>query len=116
MDKIKYLQQELYNPKSSVLLYRASENNYSAAEFHTKCNDKDHTLTIIRTEFGKTIFAYAVQKWNSSSTYINDPTGKSCIILLDHKKKCPLTVLANSIYCHQSYGPTFGAHDIRISN
>lgn len=33
--------------KGAELLYRASENNFSVAEFHKKCDDISHTLTIL---------------------------------------------------------------------
>lgn len=65
---------------------------------------------MVRTEFGKTIFAFAAQKWaNGNGEYINDPTGKSCIIILDQKKKYSLVNAANSINCLSSAGPRFGS-------
>ena len=78
-----FLKTQLGNPISSALLFRASEHNFQAAQFHTKCDTKAKTLTIVRTQFRKTIFAYAEQPWNNSSGYVNDPTGKSCIVWLD---------------------------------
>ena len=39
---------------------------------------------------------------------MNDPTGRSCIILLDQKKKYGLVNAANSIHGSSSHGPRFG--------
>ena len=44
-----FLKTQLGNPISSALLFRASEHNFQAAQFHTKCDTKAKTLTIVRT-------------------------------------------------------------------
>jgi hypothetical protein len=41
--------ESLDNPKNMELLYRGSENKFSAAAFHAKCGDVENTLTLIRT-------------------------------------------------------------------
>lgn len=99
------------------MLFRASEHNFETAKFHAKCDEKSKTLTIVRTDYMKTIFAYAEMAWNSTSNnYINDTTGRSCIIWLHPKVKNALTKAQYSIYCQTDYGPTFGAHDLYIGN
>lgn len=116
-EQITFLQKELYNAVSAELIFTASEHQFKAAEFHKKCDGVENTLTVIRTEFGKTIFAFAAQKWNSTGAYVNDTTGKSCIILLDQKKKYGLVSAVHSINCTGGYGPTFGGgHDIHLAN
>ena len=61
----KFIEKELNYPKELVLLYRASENNFSAATFHKKCGDRPNTLTIVKTEFGKTVAAFTPYAWHS---------------------------------------------------
>ena len=61
-----FIAKELSHPKELVLLFRASENNFSAKAFHQKCGDKANTLTIVRTEFGKTIAAFTPYAWHSA--------------------------------------------------
>ena len=36
------------------LLYKASQDGWTAANFHTKCDNKGATITLIKSEFGKT--------------------------------------------------------------
>ena len=111
------MQKELYNAVSAELLFTASEHQFKGAEFHKKCDGVENTLTVVRTEFGKTIFAFAAQKWTNAGGMTNDPSGRSCIILLDQKKKYSLVNVANSIQCHPSYGPTFGnSYDLHLAN
>lgn len=104
----------MYNPVKAELIFRASEHKFAAAKFHEKCDGVETTLTIILTESGKTIFAFAAQKWNSSGVYVNDPSDRSCIVLLDIKKKMTLTQPQKSIYCGSSQGPSFGMNDLHI--
>ena len=44
-------------------LFRASEHSFSADAFHNKCDNKEDTLVLIRTEFGKTIGGYTHYYW-----------------------------------------------------
>ena len=50
--------------KGFKLLYRASENIFSAAEFHNKCDNVNNTLVLMETEFGKVVGGFNAQKWN----------------------------------------------------
>ena len=45
------------------LLFRASENDFSATMFHQKCNDKQPTLTIIESNHGHIFGGYTKGKW-----------------------------------------------------
>lgn len=107
-ERIKFLKESLNNPVRAELLFRASDHHFLAQKFHEKCDGVGNTLTIVRTEYGKTIFAYAAPNWSSDNVYVKDPSKNSCIILLDIKKKIPLIEQSKSIFCHAEYGPTFG--------
>ncbi len=54
----------LNQPKRLDLLYGGSENGFKVDTFHKKCDNIEHTLTLVRTEFGKTIGGYSKYKWN----------------------------------------------------
>lgn len=41
-------------PSKVALLYRASTNGWTSANFHEFCDNKGWTLTVIRTKTGKT--------------------------------------------------------------
>jgi len=71
----------------------------------------------VRTEFGKTIFAYTPQKWHKTGAHIPDPTNRSCLVLLEIKKKMTLQNNAYAIFGHPNYGPVFGQnYDLMISD
>lgn len=82
-----YLIEELNHPKELILLYRGSENNFRAPAFHEKCGDKENTLTIVRTGYGKTIAAFTPYKWHSVPDwqYVGNPKGGCFILSLDNK-------------------------------
>ena len=109
--------QKIETIKQFKLLYRASENNYSVADFHQKCDEKPNTLTIIRTEFDKVIGGFTPKKWGQSGSYLTDEEGKTFLFSLSLKQKMDCQVQDKSIYNHSSFGPTFGSgHDISIRN
>lgn len=58
-----FLFKSLNSPAKLELLFRASEHDFSALKFHQFCDGVPHTLTIIATEFGKTIAGYTPLTW-----------------------------------------------------
>eukprot|EP00483_Globobulimina_turgida_P006419 UN06429 len=54
------------NVKDIVLLYRGSENKYSAHKFHELCNGKAPTLVIVQSDFGNIFGGYTTVKWRSN--------------------------------------------------
>ncbi len=50
---------------SSKLLFRASEHNFSAAEFHKHCDGFENTLVIAKTQSDKVIGGFTPNKWYS---------------------------------------------------
>ncbi|KAK8807250.1 hypothetical protein WA158_004009 [Blastocystis sp. Blastoise] len=108
--------------KKWKLLFRASEHDYKASEFHRLCDNKGETVTIIK-HIGHNnhinIFGgYTNQSWdcsgskNYSSEFLFTLSNEHGIqpTQYDH-------VYSYGIYCNSSYGPTFGGgHDIHISN
>ena len=79
----------LNNPKKLELLYRASENGFSAAAFHQKCDNVADTLTIVRTEFGRTIAGFTKYTWNTvkDGNYVNDSGRHAFLLSLDLRQK-----------------------------
>ena len=97
------------------LLYRASKHGKSSNYFHKKCDEEGKTITFIESTDGNRFGGYSEQPWDKSGSYKIDE--KAFLFSLNKNKK--LTINAggqNSIYCHQSYGPTFGGnHDLYVS-
>lgn len=87
--------------KGMTLLYRASQNHFSASEFHKKCDSITETLTIIETEYGKIIGGYTPLAWNSSKKHwAADKTMTSFIFSIDLKEKFTLNLAQFAIACN----------------
>ena len=106
---------EGHNIKKASLLYRASENNFSAKAFHKMCDNIPNTLVLIQTETGEIIGGYSPLTWNSSSKHWSeDKSLKSFIFSLNMKEKFQLNLSQFAIACNQEKGPIFGCCDICI--
>lgn len=104
-------------PKQQIkkvnLLYRASENNFSALEFHKKCDNIPQTITLIETEYGKVIGGYTPLAWNSSKKHwAADKSMCSFIFSVDMQEKFNLNLAQFAIACNPEKGPIFGCCDI----
>ncbi|KAK8809765.1 hypothetical protein WA158_000708 [Blastocystis sp. Blastoise] len=111
--------------KKWKLLFRASEHNYYACEFHFFCDYKGETVTLIKHKGHNNhinIFGgYTDQSWDCSDLY--KPYSKEFLFTLINEHGIPPTKYdytscsgSNAIYCSSSCGPTFGNSDIYISN
>ena len=116
-EQIEFLMKSLKSPRKVELIFRASEHSFSAAAFHQKCDNKADTLTLIRTQFGKTIGAYSHYEWKSEGGWLSDSGRRACIFSLDMMEKFVPQGADYLIYRHKDYGPRFGGGaDICISD
>ena len=69
---IKWLKETLTSASHDyVLLYRASRNGWAAANFHSCCDNKGPTVTVVKN--GKYIFGgYTEQPWESGKNIFNE--------------------------------------------
>ncbi len=103
-----------------ILLYRATRDGFTSQAFHSKCDGKGKTITIIKSNLDYVFGGYASSVWNSSTSYINDPNafifslrraGVSC------KEKFTVKSTEHALCGNSSYGPIFGGgNDICICN
>jgi regulator of replication initiation timing len=107
--------------KTWRLIYRGSQNGWSAANFHNCCNNKGESIVVIRSSEGYIFGGYCPVSWTSSNQYIN--TNNAWLFSMSSPNgtyyvKLPVTQnQGNSIYDHSGYGPTFGSnHDLHINN
>ena len=108
--------------KEFKLLYKASDNEYSASIFHKLCDNQGATLTIIESEYGNIFGGYTSVSWSSGmGDYVADrnaflftiriPTSDNPTII-NPKYNEGGTVVHN-----KKFGPVFGSgHDIKISD
>jgi len=100
-----------------VRCYSKTIDGASSATFHSNCDYKGPTMTVIKLSNN-----YIFGGFNSFSWYSNNngykSSNNSFIFSLIHNSKHPLSYAgAYSTYNHLNYGPTFGGgHDIFINN
>ena len=62
-----FISDSLCRPSSLRLLFRASEHQFRAKAFHSKCDGINDTFVLVRTEFGKTIAGYSGYTWEAKA-------------------------------------------------
>ncbi|PFX22725.1 Fibropellin-1 [Stylophora pistillata] len=104
-----------------LLCHRASTHGWAASTFHTRCDNKDHTVTIIKN--GQYVFGgYTDIPWDSSPHGSYGTTTNAFIFSLRNKEelrpfKSMVLQKKYAIFRALGYGPTFGdGHDIHISD
>jgi len=107
------------NDSKWLLCYRASSDGWDVSNFHTKCDGKPHTVTIIKV--GDHVFGgYTDIPWESSASY--GFTSKAFIFSLHNNEglgpfKSMVIWPFRAIYRNAGLGPTFGGvTDILIAN
>ena len=98
------------------LLWQGSTDGFAASTFHTKCNGKGPTVTVILSNNDKIFGGYTSESWGfspSGGTWKQDAT--AFIYSLTHKAKCATQKNSNSILDNSGAGPVFGhGNDICI--
>ena len=98
-----------------IPLFSTSREGDSASQFHTKCNGKSNSLVLVKTKEGKRFGGFTSLHWSyASNNYAND--SKSFLFSLDNRELYKYKS-GYGIYCHSSYGPTFGGgFDLYLCN
>ncbi len=98
--------------KDGVLLYRATRDGFKASSFHSKCDGKAKTITIIKTKANYVFGGYTAASWDSNSgfktdadAYIYSLRRNGVSILSKH----PISRSNGAIFTDPLYGPHFGA-------
>jgi hypothetical protein len=96
------------------LHYRGTRDGQTNDAFHSKCDEKGCTLTVIETTCGKVIGGYSNTAWSSTGVY--KVANKAFLFALSGvgisspcKMKLKNANSVNAIYCTNSRGPMFGA-------
>ena len=95
------------------LLYKLSNNGDSASTFHSLCNNKGYTLSLIRNTKGYRCGGFVSKSWSSCGNYVSDPN--AFLFSLEYKEQYFTNEGNNAFYDISSYGPIFGnGHDLCI--
>ena len=89
-----------------TLLFRASRDGYKASNFHSKCDGKSNTVTLVETMTGRRFGGFTDAQWDQSSSYKTGSNG--FVFSLDNNEIYYNKDNSYNIYCNSSYGPTFG--------
>ena len=107
---------EMTNHSNWKLLYQATRDGFHPRAFHTICDGKENTISVIRNHLNYVFGGYASSQWKSTGNYIADskafifslrPNGKS------NAEKFTINSDKYAIFGGSNYGPTFGK-DITI--
>lgn len=98
--------------QKSELLYRASRDGFTSNAFHTKCDGKAKTLTIVKSSQNDSVFGgYTTCAWDISEKFKSGYNDFLFSFKNTHNKPIRLDKKLNvcsSIYCSRSCGPIFG--------
>jgi hypothetical protein len=102
-----------FRKKRFRLLWRGTRDTFSANQFHSRCDGRSNTLTIIMDSSGSVFGGFTPVAWDCSNTCKNDTSGRSFLFTLKNpsgveRRKFGLANPAYAIYCNADRGPTFG--------
>jgi len=108
-----------FQTNSFSLLWRGTRDGFAASTFHSLCDNKGSTLTVVKTTTGYIAGGYASVSWASIGNYIVD--SNTFLYTLINPSNMPMklavTIPMYALFNYASYGPTFGGgHDLRISD
>jgi hypothetical protein len=88
------------------LIYKGTRDGLTNNSFHSKCDNMGPTITLIKSEFGKTFGGYTNLSW-SKKGWISG-TGKSFIFQLDHNTKHSCIKKEKELFGDNEYLVAFG--------
>lgn len=116
---LKSLQTYLGNQLIKENLWRGTRDGFTARNFHSKCDDKGKTLTVIKTERGSVFGGYTDISWKSSGGWASG-TKNSFIFLIQQDETAAVGKCSDAseeVHHESNYGPTFGGgHELYTSN
>jgi hypothetical protein len=111
-----------FESRKWTLLYRGSRDGFNVSNFHSKCDGQSPTVTVILTTKDFIFGGFTLMVWDSSGSWKADNSQQSFLFSVKDARNSdprsfPLVNSAYAIYCHSSYGATFGGnHDLRIAD
>ena len=98
-----------------LLCYRRSVDGAASTTFHSKCNNKGPTITLIKNNLGAVYGGYAAASWTSKGSYVN-ASSSFLFSVTSNIKFVYYQNAGNAMYDNASYGPTWGGnHDLYVN-
>ena len=107
---MKFIMDSLNSPKKMELLFRASQHQFKATQFHNNCDGIGNTFTLVQTEFDKVIGGYTPLRWvaDHQGRFMVDENGQSFLLSINLRQIFKIKDYNYAIFCRQDYGPHFG--------
>jgi hypothetical protein len=103
--------------QKTELIYKASRDGFDANAFHSRCDNKGPTLTIVRSNNNYLFGGYTSVAWTSSGNWTVD--SKAFLFTLTNPNNIPPTKYPvqssktqNAVAHNSGYGPMFGSDDL----
>jgi hypothetical protein len=101
-----------------TLLYRATRDGFEASSFHEKCDDKDNTITIIKTNENYVFGGYTAAEWTSDGDVYTEDTNSFIFSVrrkgISSRHKFMVKTEKHVKTINGNYGPIFGFVDMYI--
>ena len=91
---------------SYELLYKATADGQAASTFHTKCDGKGETVTVVKILNGSKCGGFTPISWQKTGCWQKDPSLRSFVFNLDNKRRFNL---------RQNYNYALDFHDNKLS-
>ncbi len=102
--------------KSFHLLWRGSRDGFDGKVFHSLCDGKPNTLTVIKSENGCIFGGYTSEPWSSDEGFITDSS--AFLYSLTNPSNTPFRMQVRhptqAVYHYFRKGPTFGRNELVI--
>ena len=106
-----------YQNKKNIkceLIYDAKKDGDKASIFHSLCDNKGATLTLISTSDNKKIGGFLSKSFGGNQDYISD--NDAFLFSLNYNEKYPSLNQGNNFQDLNNFGPIFGSHCIYIED
>ena len=110
---------EMTKSNNGKLLYRATRDGFSSQSFHSNCDGKANTITIIKNNLNYVFGGYASTAWASSGSWASDNNAFVFSLRRNGESKNEKFMVKNAVRALQmspSHGPVFGGLDIIVEN
>lgn len=100
------------------MIYQASRDGFRAQDFHSKCDNYNNTLIVIKSSFSNIFGGFTTANWTGERIYKNDPNAFIFSLVNQHNTPTKLNVIDSNkaIQVFSNYGPVFGVSDLVITN
>ena len=104
--------EEKFPGSSYKLLYKGSRDGDGASDFHSRCDDAEKTLVIVKDNYNNVFGGFTTQDWGGE--YLQKKDDEAFIFSIGKRKTYDVIPDQNAIGCYPNFGPVFFGCQIRI--